>query len=434
MGCRASPFTSPSWLAATLLLAFASNTARAQDDLPPGEAAQAGDWVAYANLDLEGADGEPSWLRGGFGKARFGGHAVDRDDGFAIRPQATEFGLAWQPHLTWSLGATVAAIAQEGQQHAIDLSQAYLTFKPMPAGPVRLSARAGLFWAPVSLEHSGPEWAVRDTITPSAINTWIGEEVKLAGVEGTATGLLGSHRLTASLALFADNDTAGTLLAFRGWALHDEKATAFGMQPLPALNPFMQFVQATRTRPLIELDGRPGYYIKLAWAPPGPFELQALHYDNRGDPEVVDEYFQWGWRTRFDHLGVIVDVDPRTRLIAQGIDGRTQMGFVEGNRRWVDTRFRSAFLLATRAMDDGSVSARIEAFGTRSRGSELGPRDSEKGWAVTAAARKPLASFATIGVEALHVVSRRDARARDALDPRQHQTIVRLELRLRVVR
>ncbi len=434
MGCQASPFTSPSWLAATLLLALASNTARAQDDLRADEAIRAADWVAYANFDLAGADGERAWLRGGFGKARFGGRAVDRDDGFAIRPHATEFGIAWQPHLTWSLGATVAAIAQEGQQHSIDLSQAYLTFKPMPAGPMRLSARAGLFWAPVSLEHSGPEWAVRDTITPSAINAWIGEEVKLAGVEGTAAGMFGSHRLTASVALFAENDTAGTLLAFRGWALHDEKATAFGTQPLPVLNPFMQFVQAARTRPLIELDSRAGYYIKLVWAPPGPFELQALHYDNRGDPEVVNEYLQWGWRTRFDHLGVIVDVDPRTRLIAQGIDGRTQMGFVEGNRRWVDTRFRSAFLLATRAVGDGSVSARIEAFDTRSRGSELGPENSENGWAVTAAARKPLASFATIGVEALHVVSRRDARASEDLDPRQRQTIVRLQLRLRAAR
>ncbi|MEI9926712.1 MAG: hypothetical protein WDN44_02075 [Sphingomonas sp.] len=40
-----------------------------------------------------------------------------------------------------------------------------MTFKPLLPGPAKVSARAGLFWPAVSLEHSGPEWAVTDTIT-----------------------------------------------------------------------------------------------------------------------------------------------------------------------------------------------------------------------------------------------------------------------------
>ena len=60
-------------------------------------------------------------------------------------------------------------------------------------------------------------------ITPSAINSWIGEEVKVVGVEGTATHPLAGGRLSGTFGLFGFNDTAGTQLAFRGWALHDRR-------------------------------------------------------------------------------------------------------------------------------------------------------------------------------------------------------------------
>ncbi len=393
-------------------------------------------WItAYANAELAGADGEQSWLKGDYGKARFGGNQPGGTGDFVVRPHLTEAGLVLTPHLGWAFGGTVAVIAQDGQDHAVDLSEAFLTYRPMPLGKLHVSARAGLFWPTVSLEHGGPEWAVRDTITPSAINSWIGEEVKVTGVEATAATLVGNHRLTATGALFALNDTAGTLLAFRGWALHDEKATAFGFQPLPPLSPFMQMAQAARTRPVIELDNKPGYYLKLAWRPPGPFELQAFHYDNRGEPEAVNAGLQWGWRTRFTHVGAILDAGRRTRLIAQGLSGTTMMGFAMPGRRWVDTRYRAAFLLATRTVGAGAVSARVEAFGTRSRGSELGSDNSEHGWAVTVAGHRPLGRYAALYAEALHIGSRRDARTEAfGIDPHQTQTVVRLALRLRASR
>ncbi len=415
------------WSAIAALIAVAGVT--------PLRAAEpaASTWITgYADLEVSGADGERSWLTGEDGKARFGGDDRAGTSGFVVRPHLTEAGLLLTPHFTWSLGGTFAVVAQDGQDHAVDLSEAFLSYRPMPIGEIHVSIRAGLFWPQVSLEHSGPEWAVRDTITPSAINSWIGEEVKVVGGETSASTLLGNHRLTATAALFGFNDTAGTLIAFRGWALHDEKATAFGLQPLPPLNPFMQSAQAARTRPVIDLDDRPGYYLKIGWRPPGPFELQAFHYDNRGKPEAVDEYLQWGWRTRFTNVGAILDLGKRTRLIAQGLSGRTRMGFLADGRHWVDTRFRSAFLLATRTMGSGGASVRIEAFGTRSNGSQLGMEDSEDGWAATVAAHRPIGSYAALYVEALHIDSRRVARltALD-LDPRQHQTVVRVALRLR---
>jgi hypothetical protein len=254
----------------------------------------------------------------------------------------------------------------------------------------------------------------------------------LAGLEFTASTEIAGNRVAVTAGVFGLNDTAGTLLAFRGWALHDEKATAFSKQPLPQLNETMEFIQAPATRPIIELDNRPGYYVKLVWAPPGPFELQALHYDNRGDPKAVNPQLQWGWRTTFDHLGAILDLGERTRLVAQAISGTTRMGYKENGVIWVDTDFRSAFLLATRQIGKSSVSARIEAFGTRDHGSFMGRSENEDGWAVTAAARHPITSYATMLFEIVHIESRRAAREREGLSPRQDQNLAQLALRLRI--
>jgi hypothetical protein len=421
---------SPGALAGALLI-LSAGPARAAD-MP-----QTGLLTAYANLDLVAADGPRAWLdQGGTGKARFGN---PKSDALRLRPYGTEAGIVLQPDFGWSLSGLVSAVAQHGQDKAIDLNEAYLRWRPLPIDGVRATVRAGLFWPSVSLEHGGGEWAVTETVTPSAINSWIGEEVKVGGVEANLSTMIGAHRLSLTAAGFGLNDTAGTLLTFRGWALHDEKATLFSFQPLPVMNAFMRNAQARETRPMIDLDHHIGWYAKLAWAPPGPFELQYFHYDNRADPQSFDAGLQWGWRTRFDHLGAILDLDGRTRLIAQAIDGTTLMGFPRGpsRTRWVDMHFRSAFLLATRQVaigaKTGSVSARMEGFDTRNRGSVVLSDDDERGWAATAAARWPLLPYASLFAEALHIDSRRDARLREHVAPRQRQNVVRLTLRLRGV-
>jgi hypothetical protein len=391
--------------------------------------------TAYAYLDFAAADGPRSWLDdrhglGGTGKGRFGNEG---GDALRLRPYATEAGLVLQPDFGWALNGLVSVIAQHGQDKAVDVNEAYLRWRPLPLGAVRVTVRAGVFYPPVSLEHGGGEWAVTETVTPSAINSWIGEEVKVGGVEATFSTMIGQHRLSLAGAVFELNDTAGTLLAFRGWALHDEKATLFGFQPLPAMNAFMRNgIQAPRTRPMTDLDHRIGWYGKLVWAPPGPFSIQYFHYDNRANPEMVDAGSQWGWHTRFDHLGATLDLTARTRLTAQAIDGTTVMGYPgAGNVRWIDMRYRSAFLLATRQLAKGAVSGRIEAFDTRNHGSELGSEDDETGWAATAAMRWPLMRHASLLGEALHIDSRRDARLREGVSPHQDQNILRLTLRLR---
>src|SRR5580765_2567935 len=101
-----------------------------------------------ADLRLVAVDGERSWVDGGLGKLRSGS-----DGDLRIRPQLGNVNLIWQPHFTWSLSATVVGSLQGGERTEAGLSQAFVTFKPMRGGQVAFSARAGLMWPPVSLEH-----------------------------------------------------------------------------------------------------------------------------------------------------------------------------------------------------------------------------------------------------------------------------------------
>jgi hypothetical protein len=381
---------------------------------------------AVLDLRLAGADGERSWIDGGFGKARFG--AGDGDFELDLVPTNAE--LIWQPSLGWDLDGTLVIAAQDGQEQPIDLVEAFARWRPVPRSGTRFSARAGLFWPPVSLEHEGPAWSVSDMITPSAINSWIGEEVKVVGVEASAEQDLGGGRLSATLGLFGFNDTAGTLLSFRGWALHDQKTTAFSRQRLPLLNPFMLYAQAPRTRPTIELDDRPGYYARLSLRMAAPVTLEAFYYRNRGEPEAVTDQLQWGWDTRFLNVGARVDLTDHTRVIAQALTGTTEMGIEEYGRYWVSTRFRSAFVRLTHEAGPATLNGRVDLFDTSERGGQMEAAESEEGWALTGAVDWRLSSQAELIVEALHIDSDRGTRARAGVDPQQDQNVVQAALRL----
>lgn len=411
------------WRLLLLLFAVAAPAAaQSYDENPSGHSIFVG-----ADLRATVADGERSWLDGGFGKGRLGG-AADGDARF--RARAVEGDVVWQPHLSFALDATVAVIAQDGQDQPVDLSEAFLHYRHAPIGRLKLGARLGYFWPPISLEHGGPAWRVTETITPSAINSWVGEEVKVAGAEASASLPAGAGRLTATASVFGLNDTAGTLLAFRGWALHDEKTTAFSLQRLPPLDGNWKGYQAARTSPALEVDRRPGVYGKLGWATP-TVAVSAFYYDNRGDPQKINPSWQWGWRTRFGQVAARVKPGARLTLSAQALTGSTLMGTLSSTRFPVDTRFRSAFLLATRAIGaESSVSARAEAFGTRGRGPKLGRQTDEDGWAATLAGRHAVGEHLSILGEVLHIGSRRDERARLGVAPRQDQTIAQLAARV----
>lgn len=378
------------------------------------------------------ANGHTSWVDGGFGKTRFDGTA---DGDFKLRAVPVEAALIWQPRITSSLNGNFSAAWQLDGDEEFDLMEGYLAFNPRRSGNTSFALKAGMYWPEISLEHStGGAWSTVYTITPSAINAWVGEEVKVVGAEATLFQTIGSHDLSATVGAFGFNDTSGTLLSFRGWALHDVKSTLFGHFELPPRNTFMNFAQEDRTRSILEIDDTVGFYGRAEWRPSSNFLANVFYYDNRGDPEAFTDRLQWGWRTRFWNVGILADLGAGTRLVAQGMTGTTLMGFIPTgeDRYWVDTHFQSAFALLTQQIGEGAVSGRFELFDTNERGSLMDPaEENESGWATTAAGRWSIWEGFTLFVEALHVESKRAGRARLGLSPKESQTVLQAALRFR---
>jgi hypothetical protein len=384
-------------------------------------------WRGMAEVGLGAADGEPSWIDGGFGKAALSGAA---DGGWKSDAGLTQAVLEWRPQFSFAASAVVSAQWQRHVDPGLDLDEAYLKLRAPPLGEGRLSGRVGLFYPPVSLEHGGVGWTTEDLISASALNTWIGEEVKVVGGEVTYARRFGGHELAATGAVFGWNDTSGTLLTFRGWALDGIRTgvnTEFG---LPPLSPFMAPKQEDETYPVWEIDGRPGYYVRLAWRPPAPLTLDAFYYDNRGDRTSVKDPRQWSWETRFVDVGLSWAPDDRTRVRAQALSGVTLMGFATP-QTWADVRFRAAYVMASRDLAAaGALTGRLDWFDVRDRTFQAIDNNDETGWAATAGWRRPLTRYADLLLEAQHIRSKRPSRALAGVGANQAQNVLQSALRL----
>jgi hypothetical protein len=414
-------------IAAALAVVCVGGTARAETDLLSRQA-----FSGQLDLRVAGVDGPKSFLQGGFGRFRFGG---DSNGDFRGHAAIADAALVWQPQFTWAVGGVLDAEYQAGQQHAVDIVQAYLTLRPTPGGNLRYSGKIGLFYPPISEEHEGPTWSVANSITPSAINTWVGEEVKVLGGEAKVTGMAGGHELSLTGGLFGYNDTSGALLAFRGWGLHDVKATAFGDFRLPPLDPYMRPKQPEFTSSTIEMDGNVGYYARLDWRPPGRTALNAFYYDNRGDKISLNHQLQWAWATRFWNFGATWDVDDNTRVLSQVMTGEAQMGYPNGRSVWINIGYTSAYLLATHSIGRSALTGRVEYFETSDRNFRPATDDpddnrGEKGWALTGAYRYQVNPYTRLMVEVMHADSDRPSMKEAGLQPTQRHTMVQSSLKL----
>ena len=410
-------------LGLVLVLAGGAAPAAAEVDLFSGDQLR-----GFIDFRAGAADGEDSWLDDGFGKTRFGGNNGDWAGG--LTGQAA---LLWTPHFTWELDGHLHLQAEPHQDHAVDVVEAYLTYRAPPRENWEFGARAGLMFPPISLEHDGPAWSTTRTLTPSAINTWVGEEVPVIGIEGTARRRFGAQEFGATLGAFGWNDTSGTLLSYRGWALHDVLSTAFGDFALPQRSPAwhaLKASQAPSTAPTRELDDQVGYYARLEWKPVGPLTLDVFHYDNEGD-RLSNDDGQWSWETRFTNLGMRWALTPDTTLLAQGMMGQTIYGRRMASGYWVDMDFASAYVLMSHETGSGGVYAgRFDYFETTDRSNFGLDNNDETGWVATLAYRRPLNERATLVLEGLHVESDRAARADVGLEPEQAQTTLQTALQL----
>src|SRR6188472_4107934 len=97
------------------------------------------------------SDATPSFLDGGFGRQRYD------EDTQALR-LGRAFGTA-RVRLTDTVTANaVVGTYGDDDQNPIDLTEAYVDYRPFPNGPWRWRLRGGMFYAPISLENRGPGW------------------------------------------------------------------------------------------------------------------------------------------------------------------------------------------------------------------------------------------------------------------------------------
>jgi hypothetical protein len=375
-----------------------------------------------AELRVAAADGERSWVDGGFGKAAVPGA------GWRAKAGVSQAVLQWKPRFSFAVGAVVSAQWQDDVHPKLDLDEAYLKLKAPPSRIGRLSARLGYFYPPVSLEHEGIGWTTTDLLSASALNSWIGEEAKVGGLEASYAARLGDHEVTATGALFGWNDTSGTLASFRGWSMHGLRAGVRTEFELPPLTPFMTSRQAGETYPAWEIDHRVGWYGKVEWRPPAPVALSVFHYDNRGDRIGVRDG-QWAWETRFTTLSAAWSPDSETKVRAQALIGRTWMGY-PFPEVWVDVGFSSAYLMGVRDVGPGALSARFDVFEARDKTRRTLAAADESGWALAGGWRQPLTGWADLFLEAQRIESKRPGRSLAGDAAEQTETVLQSAVRL----
>ncbi|HVY91050.1 MAG TPA: hypothetical protein VG942_19430 [Hyphomonadaceae bacterium] len=393
---------------------------------PAGDPDWLADWSGYVDVRAAIANGETSWLKGGYGKSRYGG---DQAGDAVGRIEVAEAAAIWRPRFSQNFGAVVHLQYEPGQDHAIDLIESYLSMKTDPDSLLRASGKIGVFYPQISLEHDDYGWSTYHTITPSAINTWIGEEIKVAGVEGTVRQELGPGDLSFTASAFEGDDTAGTLMAFRGWALHDQEATVFGSFPLPEKLPrrmsFFNF-QDSYSKSMLEVDDRVGFYGQLRYDGPDGSSLSVFHYDNAGNRLAIDGK-QWGWATSFTNFGASLSPTPSIQVLSQYLTGETKSGW--GDPIPIYAEFSSYYVLGAWDLGAFEIAGRYDNFQVDDRTFVALDNENESGSAVTVAITRMLAEHLLGRMELMRIDSDRPQRADAGLDPKDQQTVFQSSLK-----
>jgi hypothetical protein len=398
----------------SLLLALCSALApvRAQDLVVHG----------FADVRQVSAADELGWMRGGLGKTRYG----DGEDG--ARFGAAAVVVAWQFAPEWRALADLRYQPQNGSTFA--LTEAFVRYRPVSTSAWRWSLKLGEFFPPISLENDGVAWTSLWTLTQSAIDTWVGEEMRTIGGEFRIEHRDEPNTVEGGLGVFGGNDPLGEIIASRGWSL-DDLVSGFGsrLREPDVYAELLGLAPPRRYDPFLEIDHRAGAYADLTWRSSERGRATLLHYDNRADPSNYHTFNHgdqlFAWRTKFTSFGAQTQADNWT-FIAQAMSGSTEIaptGF-----RSV-TYFSAGYLLAGVDLGAWRPALRFDAFTTRA--DPASPAGlSEHGNALTLALNwRPLDWLRLTG-EALRVDTWREQRLAQGLASRQTDTQLLLNARV----
>jgi hypothetical protein len=269
-------------------------------------------WLrALLDVRLVRAGPATSWTDRGAGKLRYGGKATASGFERATRLVASQLAIEVGAALPWDIRAQ----AQVNFEHDLAdddepwLIEAILR-KEWGASRSGFGLQAGVMNVPFSLEHVGPAWTPEYTLTASALNSWLWEDLNLAGLEGewwrTGRGL----RVSALAGVGFGPDQFGRLLAIRGWALGDGLSGLNSDLALPN--------RSDRTEVFDERDDRPAGYAWLSVSDEQQLgELKVGYFNNNGDESEPSV-----WRTHFTTVAITIHPHPGIDLLAQYLEGK----------------------------------------------------------------------------------------------------------------
>lgn len=339
---------------------------------------------------------QPSWAVGGFG--RFDVGAANSDDHRYVNVDVAQLGMDWTP---WSWFLVHAdGVARREQRGTVGkrygLVQAFIDLHTE-----HLRLRAGNFWLPTSRENIEPLWTSPYTITYSALNTWIGEEVRPVGADVQFSP---NFYITLGGTAFRGNDTMGTELASRGWT--------FGNR-LSAYDEVIAAVPDT-TRPVgPDIDHRFGDSERLRLQLPERAMIQFARVDNRSQllfRNPPDEL----WRTKFNVISGDAGANTPTTIAAEWAYGTTAVGFPGGS---FQLHFDTAYALLSHKSGMDRWTARIERF----------KAGKEHGHAYTIAWLRETSPHVRSGIEYVRATGNQP----HAPDPRTGGSTITIELRYR---
>jgi hypothetical protein len=338
--------------------------------------AHAAQWELDVDTRLVAVDGPPPIIAGGLGSVRYGG------DESGVRLGRARFALSQSLGELLSLHLDASSWGDHDKT-PVGLTEAYLQLRPYPYRGYRLRVKAGAFYPPISLENRTSGWESPYTLSFSAIDSWLGQEVRTIGAElqldwlGRRSGH--DFDLGATAGVFGWDDGAGAALANGGFTLTDRQTVLWGRVGKPGVPP----VRAAE--PFREMDGKTGIYGGVEARYLDRVVLRFLRYDNKADPTAIDAATHTiAWNTTFNTAGLRVEGGDGWTAIYQWLQGQTSIAPQGFTTQWP---FRASYVLLAKRLGSHMLSARYDEFEVGGHSDGSGDEDNgwQKGHAITLA-------------------------------------------------
>jgi hypothetical protein len=330
--------------------------------------------TGLADLRLVAPSGQDSNTNGGLGKLPWGDGR-----GSPVIPELDQAVLRGSVLLLPDLRLSAEFRYDPMQKTVVDVLDAFVRYRPVSVTRWRWNFRAGAFFPPISLENTGIGWTPEWTLTPSAINAWIGEELRILGAEATVEWRGDIDRFELLAAAFGDNEPAGAAIATYGWTFNNRATGLLDHVRLPdvfSAGGVPYYVDEFR-----QFDHSVGWYLGATWEREDVGRVALLRYDNEADPNAHDAT-EFAWHTRFWSLSGSSQIGPVV-ILAQAMQGATTIepfaGFV------ATTNFWAYYVLAGVERGDWRFALRFDQFATSEDSPGPAPNNTEHGVALTTA-------------------------------------------------